>query len=154
MEGTALAEGNSERPLWILLPVLEIPLQKVLTSSSFKNFTVAELAAHEGEERSAVALVGRPPVLRGCHHSFDVSRQRADVEDLDGLGVVETPAYGFGRERILAEGLQVQLMHKPVLLVVISDLLEGDLSMAKPSGTVGSLAYREKIRLCLAHRQG
>ena len=71
---------------------------------------------HADEERPVVAVVGRPPVLRGRHHLLDVLLQRIDVEGLQRLGVVEILAQRIRQGRILAENLQVQLIRPPVLI--------------------------------------
>ena len=71
---------------------------------------------HPDEERSVVAVVGRPPVLRLGHQRIDVLRQGFEVEALELLGVVELLAVGIGLGVVLAEDPQVQLVRPPVLI--------------------------------------
>ena len=52
---------------------------------------------HPDEERSVVAVVGRPPVLRRRHHLDDVPLQRLEVEGLELFRVVEVLAHRIGR---------------------------------------------------------
>ena len=47
---------------------------------------------HADEERPVVAVVGRPPVLRGGHHLDEVPLQRLDVEGLELSRVIEVLA--------------------------------------------------------------
>ena len=71
---------------------------------------------HPDEERSVVAVVGRPPVLRLGHQRIDVLRQGFEVEALELLGVVELLAVGISLGGVLAEDPQVQLVRPPVLV--------------------------------------
>ena len=69
---------------------------------------------HPDEERPVVAVVGRPPVLRRRHHLLDVLLHGIEIERLERFGVVEGPAHGIARGRVLVEDLQVQLIRPPV----------------------------------------
>ena len=69
---------------------------------------------HPDEERPVVAIVGRPPVLRRCHHGDDVLLQRVEVEGLELRRVVEVLTHRIGPGRVLVENLQVQLIRPPV----------------------------------------
>ncbi len=71
---------------------------------------------HPDEERSVVAIVGRPPVLRLGHQRIDVLRQGFEVEALELRGVVERLAVGIGLGVVLAEDPEVQLVRPPVLV--------------------------------------
>ena len=71
---------------------------------------------HPDEERSVVAVVRGPPVLRRGHHGDEVLLQRVDVEGLELLRVVEVLAQGIGEVRVLVEDLQGQLVRPPVLV--------------------------------------
>ena len=59
--------------------------------------------AHPDEQRPVVAVVGRPPVLRGRHHRDDVPLQRLDVEGRELLRVVEVRAHRVGPGRVLVQ---------------------------------------------------
>ena len=71
---------------------------------------------HADEERSVVAVVGRPPVLRLGHQRIDVVRQGVEVEAVELRGVVEVLAHGIGLGVVLAKDPQVQAVGPPVLV--------------------------------------
>ena len=71
---------------------------------------------HPNEERSIVAVIGRPPVLRRRHQRIDVLFQGIQVKRLELLCVVEVLAHRIGQGRVLVENLQVQLIRPPVLV--------------------------------------
>ncbi len=71
---------------------------------------------HPNEERPVVAIVGRPPVLRGRHHRLDVLSEGIEVEALERLRVVERLAHRVGLGRVLVKDLQMQLIWPPVLV--------------------------------------
>ena len=71
---------------------------------------------HADEERPVVAVVGRPPLLRGRHHIFDVLLQFVQVDLRELLGVVEVLAHRVRERRVLVEDLQVQLVRPPALV--------------------------------------
>ena len=52
---------------------------------------------HANEQRSVVAEVRRPPVLRVGHHRHEILLHGRQVEALELLGVVEVLAHGIGR---------------------------------------------------------
>ena len=68
------------------------------------------------EQAAVVAVVGRPPVLRGGHHLHDVPLEGLDVEGGELLGVVVVLAHRVGPGRVLVQDLQVQLVRPPVLV--------------------------------------
>ena len=70
--------------------------------------------AHPDEERSVVAVVGRPPVLRGRHHLDDVPLQSLDVEGRELLGVVEVVTHRVGLGGVLVQNREVELVGPPV----------------------------------------
>ena len=72
--------------------------------------------AHPDEQRPVVAVVGRPPVLRGRHQLEDVALQRLDVEGLELLRVVEVLAHRVGLGRVLVQNREVELVRPPVLV--------------------------------------
>jgi hypothetical protein len=51
---------------------------------------------HADEQRSVVAPVRRPPVLRIVHHLLEVCLQRVEIERGESGGVVEVLAEGVG----------------------------------------------------------
>ena len=69
---------------------------------------------HPDEERSVVAEVCRPPVLRVRHHRFDVLLQGTEVDGLELFGVVERLTHRIARRVVRVEGVQVQLVRPPV----------------------------------------
>src|SRR5262249_36713315 len=71
---------------------------------------------HPDEERSVVAVVGWPPVLRRRHDVDEVPLQRVDVERLELFCVVEVRAHRIGPWRVLVENRQVQLIRPPVAI--------------------------------------
>ena len=71
---------------------------------------------HPNEERTIVAIVGGPPLLRCRHHLIDVLLQRLQVNCLERLGVIEILPHRIGLGRVLVEYLQVQLIRPPVLV--------------------------------------
>ena len=71
---------------------------------------------HADEERSVVAEVGRPPVLRLGHQCIDVVRQGLEVEAVELRRVVEVLAHGIGLGVVLAKDPQVQAVGPPVLV--------------------------------------
>jgi hypothetical protein len=71
---------------------------------------------HPDEEWAVVAVVGRPPVLRGGHHLGHVTPQRLDVERLERLGVLVVVAHHVWHRDVLAQHAQVDLVGPPVLV--------------------------------------
>src|SRR5262249_48107501 len=71
---------------------------------------------HPDEERPVVAVVGRPPVLRGLHHLLDVLLQGLHVKFLELLRVVEILAHRIGDGRVRVENREVELIRPPVLV--------------------------------------
>jgi hypothetical protein len=71
---------------------------------------------HADEQWSVVAVVGRPPVLRGGHHLDDVGLERLDVQAGERRPVVEVGAERVASRRMLVEDGQVQLVRPPVLV--------------------------------------
>ena len=66
------------------------------------------------EERPVVAVVGRPPLLRGRHDLDDVLLQRIDVQGLELVCIGVFLAQRSGPGRVLVQHLQVQLIRPPV----------------------------------------
>ena len=58
---------------------------------------------HPDEERAVVAVVGRPPVLRGRHDGRDVALDGLEVEGLELRGVVELRAHRVARRGVRVE---------------------------------------------------
>ena len=69
---------------------------------------------HADEERSVVAEVRRPPVLRVGHQRTQVLDHRIQIELLELLGVVEFLVHGIGERGVLMQNAQVQLVGPPV----------------------------------------
>ena len=69
---------------------------------------------HADEERTVVAEVRRPPVLRRRHHRLDVLLHGVEIEGLELFGVVERLAHRIARRVIRVEDVQVQLIRPPV----------------------------------------
>src|SRR2546425_2180949 len=66
---------------------------------------------HANEQRSVVAEVRRPPVLRVGHQRHEILLHGRQVEALELFGVVEALAHRIGR---LGQDLEVQLIGPPV----------------------------------------
>ena len=71
---------------------------------------------HPDDQRPVVAVVGRPPVLRGRQCLFDVGLHRGEVEAVELRGVVEGAAHGIDQRRVHVQRPQVQLFGPPVLV--------------------------------------
>ena len=71
---------------------------------------------HPDKERPVVAVVGRPPLLRGRHQLEEVPLQRFDVKFLELLRVVEILAHRIGPGSVRAENREIQLIRPPVLV--------------------------------------
>src|SRR5205814_560492 len=71
---------------------------------------------HPDKERPVVAVVGRPPVLRGRHHLLDVLLQGVQVKRLEFLRIVEILAHRIGQGRVWVENREVELIRPPVLV--------------------------------------
>src|SRR5438105_7608160 len=69
---------------------------------------------HADEHRTVVTVVGRPPVLRRCHHLDEVLLQGFHVEGLKLFCVVEVLFHRIGQVRMLVEHREVQLIRPPV----------------------------------------
>ena len=69
---------------------------------------------HANEQRSVVAEVRRPPVLRIRHQRLEVLDHGIQVEALELLGVVERLAHGVGLGGVLVQDVQLQLIGPPV----------------------------------------
>ena len=69
---------------------------------------------HAHEQRSVVAKVSRPPILRVGHEGAQVGFQRREIQALEFLGVVEAVAHGIDQWRALVERAQVELVGPPV----------------------------------------
>src|SRR5690606_15561921 len=70
---------------------------------------------HADKERPVVPKVGRPPVLRVGHQSFEVFFEGPVIEAQKLLGVIVVLAHGVGLRRVLVENLEVKLLGPPVL---------------------------------------
>ena len=73
-----------------------------------------QMPRHTDEERPIVAVVRRPPVLRGRHQGMEVPDHGIQVEALKLFGVIECLAHGIGKWRVLVQDLEVQLIGPPV----------------------------------------
>ncbi len=69
---------------------------------------------HPDEQRAVVAVVRRPPLLRGRHHLDDVPLQGLEVEARERLDVVEVLVQRVRQGRVLVQHLQVQLVRPPI----------------------------------------
>ena len=69
---------------------------------------------HADEQRTVVAEVGRPPVLRVGHQLAQIVLQRLVVELLELLAIVEGLAQRIGLGRMLAQQVDAQLVRPPV----------------------------------------
>ena len=69
---------------------------------------------HADEERAVVAVVGRPPVLRGGHQLVEVVLDRRQVELSKGCGVVEVAAQRISGGGVLMQDVEVDLLGPPV----------------------------------------
>src|SRR3954453_17152346 len=81
--------------------------------------------AHPDEEPAVMAVVGRPPWLRGGHQLDQVLPERLDIELLELLGVVEIRAERVRQGRVHVKHTQVELVRPPILDRVRSALLRG-----------------------------
>src|SRR5262249_58649760 len=71
---------------------------------------------HPNKERSVVTVVGRPPVVRRCHHLLDVRLQGIHVKFLELLRIVEILAHRIGDGRVRVENREVELIRPPILV--------------------------------------
>ena len=71
---------------------------------------------HPDEERSVVAVVGRPPVLRRRQDLLDVLLDGVEVEACERLGVVELLAQRVGLGGVLPKWREVELVRPPELV--------------------------------------
>ena len=69
---------------------------------------------HTDEQRSVVAEVRRPPVLRLRHQFTEVLLHGLQVETLELLSVVETLAHRIGLGGMLVQDIELQLVRPPV----------------------------------------
>ena len=69
---------------------------------------------HANEERSVVAVVGRPPVLRRGHQREEVGLDRLEVETVELAGVVEIGAHRVGERRRPVKRREVQQLGEPI----------------------------------------
>ena len=72
------------------------------------------MPGHADEKRPVVAVVGGPPVLRVGHQGMQVLDHRAQVQAVEGRGIVEGLTHRAGQRRVLMQGLQVQPVGPPV----------------------------------------
>src|SRR2546425_9305612 len=68
---------------------------------------------HANEQRSVVAEVRRPPILRVGHQRHEVLLHGRQVEALELFGVIEALAHRVGQGRVLGRILRVSLMGPP-----------------------------------------
>ena len=68
---------------------------------------------HPDHQRAVVAVVGRPPVLRGRQHLGDVGLDRVEVEGLELRRVVEVVAHRVGLVGVLGEDPEVEAVRPP-----------------------------------------
>ena len=71
---------------------------------------------HADEERTVMAVIRRPPVLRGGHQRLDVGLDRREVERLELLRIVEIVTHRVRLARMLAQRRQVEPLGPPVLV--------------------------------------
>ena len=69
---------------------------------------------HADEQRSVVAVVGRPPVLRVGHQGDEILPERVDVERGERVGVVEVVTQRVRRWVVLVQHLEIDLVRPPV----------------------------------------
>ena len=72
--------------------------------------------AHADEQRAVVAVVRRPPVLRGAHQLDQVALQRVEVERRELLRVVEALAHRVRQRRVAVQHGEVELVRPPVVV--------------------------------------
>ena len=75
------------------------------------------MPGHADEERTIVAVVRRPPVLRIRHQGMKVPDHGIKVETREFFRVVKLRAHGIGQGRVLVKNLQVQLLRPPVCVL-------------------------------------
>ena len=73
---------------------------------------------HPDEERTVVAVVGRPPLLRSAEHLLDVLLHGPEVEGRKRLGIVEVLAERIGLGGVLPQGRQVEFLRPPELVAL------------------------------------
>src|SRR5436190_24144200 len=69
---------------------------------------------HSDEQRTVVAEIGGPPLLRSRHHLLDVLFHGIEIERPELFCVTERLAHGVARRVIRVEDSQVQLIGPPV----------------------------------------
>ena len=96
---------------------LEAQLAAVRAAASVEGAVGAgAVPGHADEERAVVAVVGRPPVLRGRQGLPDVLLDGVEVEAVEGLGVVEVGTQRVRLRVVRSQHGQVELLGPPELV--------------------------------------
>ena len=88
---------------------------------------------HADEQRTIVAEVGRPPILRIGHHLGQVGLDGSQVEALEGFCVIEILTHGVGLGRMLGQQVQTELLGPPVAVAgaAAGGMVEGALGFIR-----------------------
>src|SRR6202034_4659006 len=71
---------------------------------------------HADKQRTLVAEVGGPPVLRVSHQRRKILFQSGIVQALERLSIVEILAHGIGERGVVMQQIQVQVVRPPVAI--------------------------------------
>ena len=98
--------------------------RKALLAGSGSAAAVADavracaVPCHSDEQRTVVAKVGRPPLLRVRHQRVKIFDHAIQIEALEFFGVIELFAHRIGQRRVLMQDVQIQLIRPPVCIAV------------------------------------
>ena len=84
------------------------------TAAILHPVSARRVPRHPHEERTVVAVVGRPPILRIGHHRFDIGLECIDVNGRDRCGVIEIGIHRIVLGGVLHQHLEVDLVGPPI----------------------------------------
>ncbi|ETC89014.1 hypothetical protein XHC_1454 [Xanthomonas hortorum pv. carotae str. M081] len=106
------------------------------------------MPGHAHEQRTVMAEVGRPPVLRIGHQRAQFLLEHSKIDALERLGVIEGLAQRVGLARMLAEQVHTQLLGPPIA-VGGSGTDDGVIERALCFGCHGNTCVREHLGSCV-----
>ena len=74
------------------------------------------MPSHANEKWSVMPVIGRPPVLRGCHYLFNVFFDLIQIERCKFLCIIEIIAKRIGFDFILPKRLQIDRVWPPKIV--------------------------------------
>ena len=61
-----------------------------------------------------MTVVGRPPVLRCCHHLLDIVLDSSQIKRVECCRIVEVGVHGIRQRGMLAQNAQLELIGPPI----------------------------------------